>query len=213
MEEENKYLTILRKHWSKLLLGILTIACLAAWTERFLRRSENQSKQDFMLANQIFEEFQKGDYLPTESLEAAENILKRHPELHPKYDLMLSLIFFSQADPAKGKQYAESMIRSADATLPCHYKDYAYTTLLISEGDYAKAFEKALSLQKELCGNDNYQILEAMNTVRLLFLADYLGDKNQKELFWNQLQKHPAYPDIQPLFQEGNLSLLDYVKR
>jgi hypothetical protein len=213
MEEENKFIALLGKHWSKLLLGLLVCACLAAWSERFLRADTKQSKHDFVVVNQIFDQFQKGGILPVESIESAENILARHPELHPKYDPMLAHTFFSQAKGTQGMKYAQSIIQQVDSELPPLYKQYAYTTLLISAKNYSQAFEDSLALQERLTGQRDYQILEAMNLLRLLFLAERLGDTTQKNIFWKKLEHHPAYLCIQPLFQEGSLSLSDYVNR
>jgi hypothetical protein len=213
MEEGNKFIPFLGKHWSKLLLGIVAIICLAVWAERLLWSNENQNKQDFIVVHQIFERFHKGEGLAEESIEAAENILERHPELHPKYDAMLALTFFSQANERKAEKYARSLIEQVDSELPPLYQHYAKTTLLIAEKGYAQAFEEALALQEQLKGKSGYQTLDAMNTLRLLFLADTLGDTTQKNIFWKKLEKHPAYPSIQPLFHEGKLSLEDYIKR
>lgn len=74
------------------------------------------------------------------------------------------------------------------------------------EEKYSEAYENALALQVKLTGHEEYQRLDAMNTLRLLFLAEKLGDAPQKALAWSKLQKHPAYPLIEPLFQEGALS-------
>ena len=133
----------------------------------------------------------------------------RHPELHPKFDAMLALTFFSQANPSKGTQYAHSLIDHADSLLPPLYKEYAQATVLIAEENYVGAFQTALALQGKL-DHEEYPILDAMNTLRLLFLADQLGDETQKTALWAKLEKHPAYPTIQTLFHEGNVSLRDY---
>lgn len=213
MEEENKFIALLSKHWSKFLLALLAVASIAAWTERLLNKSDSQNKQDFATVNQIFEQFQKGQYLSSASIEIAENILARHPELHPKYDAMLALTFLSQAETTEGLKYAQSLTKQVDSELPMFYKNYAQTSLLISSENYSEAFTRSLALQEELKENSGYPTLDAMNTLRILFLADRLGDRTHKDASWQKLQHHPAYPTIQTLFHEGTLSLADYVSK
>ncbi len=208
--EENKLIALLSKHWSKILLGVLAVATIAVWSERLLRSNQQENKHDFFIAQQIYERFLKGEYLPVESIEATQNILDRHPELHPKYDLMLALTFFSQHKTAEGSRYASSLINHADKQLPVLYKDYAHTTLLISEGQYSKAFEAAASLEERLSHQTDYQTLDAMNTLRLLFLAHQLGDTTRTQIYWTKLSQHPAYASIASVFQAGNVSLTDY---
>lgn len=208
--EENKLITLLSKHWSKFLLGILAVATVAAWSERLLHSNQNENKHDFFIAQQIFERFHKGEYLPAESIEAAQNILDRHPELHPKYDLVLALTFFSQQKPAEGTRYARSLINHAEQHLPPLYKDYAHTTLLISDGHYRDAFSAAITLEEKLASQTGYDTLDAMNTLRILFLAHELGEAAQQQTSWIKLSQHPAYASIASVFQAGNVSLTDY---
>lgn len=209
--EENKFINFFSKHWSKLLLGFLAIASIAAWTERFLSSNHTQTTQDYLLANQIFERCQRGEHLDVESIEMAENILDRHPELHPKYDALLALTFFSQTKTDKGMKYARSLIEHVAATLPSYYKEYATTSLLIAEEKYDEAYLAAQKLETELKAEEGFPTLDAMNTLRLLFLADRLDNADQKRITWEKLEKHPSFLSIQPLFHEGSLSLSDYI--
>lgn len=211
MEEENRIISLLSKHWSKLLLGLLAVACIAVWGERRSRSGEQQSRQDFFTAHQLFTKLQKGETLPLETLETAEIILKKHPELHPKFDAPLALALFSQAKSEEGGKYAELLLNRVSSELPPLYKQFSQGTLLIAEAHYAEAYQGALSLQEQLKGQTGYQQLDAMNTLRLLFLAERLGNALQKQLHWEALTHHPRYKDIQALFHEGTLSLENYI--
>lgn len=208
---ENKWIEFLGQNWSKLLLGILAVACVAAWSDRYFRSHKSQSIHDFVIASQIYSQYEKGNTLPLESIEMTEAILKRHPELHPKYDSMLALTFFSQEKTAQGLQYAQTLMHKTRHQLPAHYRSYAQTSLLISEKKYSEAFSAALLLEKELENVEQPSILQAMNTLRLAFLADTLGDEPQKRHFWEAAQVHPHYDKVASMFKEGNLSLKEYL--
>jgi len=210
--EENKFTDFLSKHWSKLLLGVMAIVCIAVWGERFLNSNRTHSKKDFLIANQILERFRSGEPLAVESIEAAENILKRHPELHPKYDAMLATTFFANQNSTKALPYAHSIIKRVDSDLPPFYRSYSETSLLIADQKYPLAFEEAKTLNTQLENQEGYENLYAMNLLRLVFLADTIGDDTIKKQAWEKLQHLPNYSKIESLFQEGKLTLQDYLQ-
>jgi hypothetical protein len=211
--EENGILNFFSRHWSKLFLALLAVACLGIWTERFFKSSWQENREDYLVAQKIFERFQKGEFLERESLDAAEQILQRHPEMHPKYDSLLALTFFAQHHPSQAIDYAKSSIDRVSGQLPEFYKEYAETTLLIAEEDYGKAWEKALELDQKIVGHAHYAILDGMNKLRLCFLADRLKDSLNKKAYWQLLSHHPSFPIIESVFHEGKLTLVDYFNR
>ena len=205
--EEHKFLNFLSKHWSKLLLGFLAIASIAAWGERFFSANKSQSQQDFILASQIFERFRNGETLPAESIEAAEMNLERHPELHPKYDTMLAMTYLAQRNLAKGLFYAKSPLHHAARELSPFYEAYAKTSLLIAEKKYEEAYAEAQDLCSQLQNDKAYSTLCALNLLRMVSLEMEIGARSDA---WEELKAHPAYASITPLFQEGALSLEDW---
>lgn len=210
--EENKLLHLLKQHWSKCILALLIVACLAVWTERLFKSNQQNANSDFLTAQRFFERFQKGDFFENEALLAAENLLKRHPELHAKYDPLLMLTLFSQHKNTEALDYAKLVVDRAAQLLPSCYQDYAQTSLLIAEGHYQQAWNQALALDEKIDKQADYTILDGMNKLRLFFLADQLNELSQKELYWKALTEHPAFLEIDPIFHEGAVSLANYQK-
>jgi hypothetical protein len=208
--EENKISDFIRKYRSRIFLGFLAAIALAFWSGKLLQSKRANTQHDFFIAQHIFERFQKGEHLPPTSLETVQSILERHPELHSKYDLMLALALFSQCKTSEALPYARSLIGQRERELPSFYKDYAQTTLLITEGNYVDAFAAALCLEGKLKDPLQYQTLDAMNTLRLLSLAHQLGDLPHEKTYWTKLTHHPSYATLVPLFQAGDLSLSHY---
>lgn len=204
--EEHRFLNFLSKHWSKLLLGFLAIASIAAWGERFFSANKSQTQQDFILANQILERFRNGETLPAESIEAAEMILERHPELYPKYNTMLAMTYLARAHP-KGLFYAKAPLEHAARDLPSFYQAYAKTSLLIAEKRYREAYTAAEDLNTSLKNNEAYSTLRAMNLLRMVSLEMEIGERSEA---WQEFKALPAYSSIAPLFHEGSLSLEDW---
>ncbi|MFZ0565430.1 MAG: hypothetical protein WAM28_04520 [Chlamydiales bacterium] len=211
--KDNKFIQFLLKHRSKALLTFLAFACVIAWGKRLIGKNKAHHKHDFIVVSQIFDRFYSGEPLSNESIEATENVLKRHPELYPKYAPMLAATFFAQQKSSKARPYAESTIDHVKDNLPPFYRDYAKTSLLITEEMYEQAFIQAQQLNTELKNQtEDYNTLYLMNLVRLVFLADKLNRQESKKEAWQQLQQQPGYASIKPLFQEGQLSLTDYLK-
>lgn len=208
--EENTFLNFFNKHWSKFLLGILALACIGAWSERYFRKHQQESKQDYIIAQKIFERFQKGEALEQESLETTEAILKRHPEMHPKYDSLLALAFFAQHNSAQAIDYARASLNRVSDQLPECYKEYATTSLLMAQGNFQAALEKTIALDHKITGKEDYLILDGMNKLRLCFLAEKLQATEDTKTYWKALSHHPAFPEIKSIFQEGDLTLADY---
>lgn len=200
MQEEHKSLQFLKKHWSKLLLGFLGVASIAAWGERFLTSNHTRSTQDFLIAHQITERFERGEPLASESIEVTENILKRHPELHPKLDTVLAMTYLAQAKPEKGLPYAKAPLTHVE--LPAAYQSYAETSLLIAEKRYDEALTQAQALEA-----DQGSTLQALNLLRIVSLERELGRTSDT---WERLSAHPKFDAVAALFQEGQLSLTDW---
>lgn len=210
--EENKFLHFFKQYWSKILLGVLALACIGAWGERFFKSNRSQNRNDFLVANKIFEKLQKGERLPIESVELVEKILKKHPELHAKFDPLLAATFFSQHNVAKGLLYAHSILEKVGNYLSSYYQAFANTSLCILEGHLATAFEEASLLSRQLENRPEYETLYAMNLLRLIFLADKLSFSDTKQEAWEKLKNLPFHANLEPLFQEGSLSLEEYVR-
>lgn len=210
--EENKFLHFIRQHWSKLLLSVLTLACLLVWGERFFTSNRSQNRDDFFVANKIFEKLQKGEILPVETVETVEKILARHPELHTKFDAPLALAFLSQHNAAKGLVYAHAALDKVGGYLPAYYQTFAQTGFCIVEEQFLPAFEEASTLCHQLENRPEYEVLHAMNLLRLLFLAEKLNLADAKQEAWGKLKLLPVHESLKPLFHEGSLSLEDYMQ-
>ena len=192
-EPESKWIGLLRKYWSKALMAILVLATILVWGERLFGKKHVNSRQDYLLASQVFQRFQRGELIDLESLLSCEGIVRNHPELK-SYENMLAFCFFSQNDVGKAVSYASNALKRNHRELPTPYADYARATLLIAEAK----LDEALEISKNLNAEEG-SILEAFNLIRLAML----GEKES----WVKLRAHRRFDLIAPLFQEGSVSL------
>lgn len=211
--ENNKIITFLRNHWSKLFFGLALLVCCTIWGERLFNSKRPPATQDYLAASQIFERFKKGEYLPNESIEMTEAVLKRHPELHSKYDSMLAATFFCQNNAAKGLLYAKSALKHAGKELPSLYADYARTTFLIADQNYSEALNEAQTLDQALSLQQGYDFLAASNLLRIAFLAEVNKEPLIQKQAWERLKQHKAFSRLEPCFQAGKLGIRDYIPK
>ncbi|MCH9608626.1 MAG: hypothetical protein S4CHLAM45_12070 [Chlamydiales bacterium] len=209
--EEHKSLIFFRKHWKNGIYALLILGCIGVWTERLFLKKRGNSSQDFLIVNQIIERYQMGNPIALESLEVAERIVKKHPELHPKLDTMLSHVCYFQNDPLKAASYATASLKRVRLELPTPYVTFSEVTLDIKSENYEKAFTRSCALHQQLAEDPSFAQLHAFNLLRLIFLSDRTGHEEEKPLYISQLKKLAAYDSIESLFKEGALNLENYL--
>lgn len=209
--EDSKWISHFKKHWKKGVYVLLIIACIGIWSERFYKRSHTKSSKDYIVMRQLFERFKQGQLASAESLELAEKAVKRHPELHPSYDGMLTQAFFSVSDPAHAAIYAEKAQKRIAPIVHSHYSTFAKATTWIASGKLEDAYALATKLEASLEEDESDFIqLRGFNLLRLLFLAKALGQPTD---VWNQrLHAHPSFETISSLFSQGDLTLDRYLE-
>lgn len=206
--DENKYLEYLKKYWKKGFYALLIIACIGIWSERLFLRKKGSTKQDFLIVNQVFERYRAGNPIALESLEAAERVVKKHPELSSKYETMLSHCCYAQHNSEKALRYANSAFKRVRSSLPTPFVQYSEASLAIVKQDYTQAYEISSSLEETL-SDGSFEQLRAFNLVRLIFLSDKEEDK---ETYYKRLKQMACYPSIEELFHEGSFDLDKYLQ-
>ncbi|MBS0623340.1 MAG: hypothetical protein JSS62_01825 [Verrucomicrobia bacterium] len=210
--EENKWISQIKAHWKKGFYVLLLIACVSIWSERLYRRQQHSASHDYLVMRQIFDRFKQAHPIAEESLEVAERVVKKHPQLHPSYDAMLAQYYLAKQDTKHAAAYAHAIIKRTSAFVHPHFSAFAYTTASIINADYDKAYAQALQLEDSVKGDENFEHLRAFNLLRLIFLAQRTGHKDACNEWNITLQGLPSYSSIADLFELGDLSLQDYLK-
>jgi hypothetical protein len=101
-------------------------------------------------------------------------------------------------------------LQRGEKSLSPFYRNYAQTSLLITEGKYVEAFTEAQKLETELQADSSSQTLQAFNLVRLAFLSKKLHNPELQQEYSRKLQAHQSYPEISDLFKDGTFTLKEY---
>lgn len=191
------------------LLVLLTLSILAY---RFLS-TPGGSISEYFAADREFNLFLTSERSETganqaqESLNKLTKILKRHPELHAKYDGRIAQALIVRGDYQAALPFAErTLSRISDEHVPL-YRNYASTTLLIEAQQYPQALEQATQLQATL---NEKSALYAANLLRIATLNQKMGHNKEELQAWQLLKKTLTEP-MAEAWQEGNISMLDYI--
>lgn len=200
------------------LLALIVIAF------RFVVMHTENSESDFFRAQTAFAEFQQEAIQPTDqaeataSLEELDAIMKRHPELKPKYEgpLAQTLLISGQATPAA--PYAEDIF---NRTKPDHlklYQDYSKASLLIAQGKTGEALAQAQQLKEAIEQDTNKAAdsnLYLFNLIRLAMLHQQLGHKEDELKMWDEIQKFSPQSEslafTNQAFMIGSATLAQYI--
>lgn len=210
-------------HNKSFLVWILAglIALIFAFS-RILSNQTSQAEADFMRAQFLFSRFQvDGIRTPkgTENdLKELLAILKKHPELGPKYEGQIAQTLLiagklQEADTLIGK----ILTRTNEDHLSL-YKEFDETTLLIDKGEYSKALEISATLEESLeknLGKKEVPILYLVNQLRIAMLNQFLGNKEGERKAWEAFSSEQGKEALflESILSFGESKLSDYIKQ
>ena len=225
MTESNPLIEWLSAHKRQILFGFLALFTLIVLSYRVIAARTLKAENDFFQAQIDFTRFQEKGIQPDESerglelFSQLETILKRHPELHAKYDGQLVQTLIIGQDIEKAHSFAQSIFQRTEQAHLDFYQQYAETSLLINEGKYQEAVLRTQQLQEKL---NHQQInvsfgetLYLFNLIRLAMLYQQLNQPEEEWQAWETLQSYTisgeALRSFYHLFNEGQLSLQRYI--
>lgn len=195
-----------------MLLGI-AVTCILLF-RFFLGESENIEKQYTQAEvyfSQVIDPSISSD-MADESLAKLNALLQQSPELQVKYDGPLAQALILRKDPEKASLYLERALKRTHKDHSPFYADFARTSLLIAQENYEEALSSSQKLQQKIAEIPFDQTLQAINLLRIGSLQQKLGLKNEEHETWNSwLQSFQNWENLQ-YFQEGKVSLIDYIK-
>lgn len=205
---------------SYLLLGSL---CFIYFLYHLLGGSTSYPEKDFFQANRDLTNLQSepNSNERQKALESLTRLLKKHPELQAEYDGIIAQDLLNHGEVQGALPYAQrnlDRVRGDHVTL---YINYAKTTLLMGNKSYDDALKQALDLKQQILDYrketglaTSGQLLYAFNLLRLATLSQQMENKTLELTSWQELQSldFKILEAIGPVFQEGHLTLQDYIR-
>lgn len=222
----------LTTHINIVLVGVFGVAALLFGAARFTGWFQGDAQVDFVAAEVAYNKW----HGEKEALPKLEKLIRRHPELHAKYDGGIAQKLLQSSEQGLASSYASQALKRVENFSP-YYTQFASGTLMISEGKLSDALTRAKELKKNMDSDDAFwekrshtvrhgSLLYAYNLLRIAILEKAAGSAEGELFAWRELKKNAgwqgtdpssktydpeAYALIQQNFQKQDTSLLDYI--
>lgn len=210
------------KNKQVVLYTVLALFAVMILAFRFASSKSLQAESDYLQAKSDYTRLQgsvsKGNVEQSqEILTKIQYLLGKHPELNAEYDASISQLMIIEGNSAAANTYANKTFQRVKDEPVAQYDEYAKTSLLISEGRYEDAFNKARSLKETLINEgmqESSSVLYVFNLIRLAILAQQLNKPIEEKQAWADLQQYKGNVEavlaVQQLYKEGSTSLSHY---
>jgi len=221
------------EHRSVVATGAVCVLALLLGASRFMGWIGADAQVDFVAADLTYNNWKGG----LDVLAKLEKLIRRHPELHAKYDGAIAQKLLSSSEKGLASSYASANLRRIEDFSP-HYPQYTKGTLMIADGRLADALHAAKQLKADLEKDTPFwekrsaviahgAVLYAYNLLRIAMLEGSAGSPEGELAAWNELKMNAgwlgtepqaktydpeAYALIQKNFQRQNVSLLDFIE-
>lgn len=212
-------------HHKQIFIGIfLGLLVLLIGASRFAAMRTLSAENDFFEAQTAFTQFQKESIssqngAALSQFEQLEAILKRHPEIQPKYEGPLAQTFLITGNIPQAQQLADNIFKRTQPDYLQLYRDFSGTSLLIGAGKYEEALTQAMQLKAsldKLTTNEN-PILYITNLVRLAMLYQQTGQAKEELKTWEELEaqstRSEALHATTGVLKIGQASLNQYIEQ
>ena len=200
--------------WKKLSFVLIPVLVIGGVLFAKLGFSKGRAEKDYIAATNTFAEWDQALCVDSKKLEELSGILSNYPELQAAFDGAIGQNLLSAYHPSDATPYIE---RAISRTAQPLYKDFAKTSVTISEGNYEKALEEALALKEQMVGKKEGSALYAFNLLRIAVLCQELENHDGEKISWNEfksLAETPGHRGAQQLAQHLSVqetSLNDFI--
>lgn len=219
-------------HVNVIVIGCISVVALLMGANRFLGWAKTNPQLDYATAKAVCSNWEG----TKDALAKLEKLMRKHPELHQKYDSVIAQKLLASSQSGLGSSYASATLKRIQTFSP-YYTKFAKGSLMIGEGKLKEALEEAKNLKMQLevdqsFWNDRSQIIRhgsllyAYNLIRIATLEKELGCLKEELAAWEELKQNAgwaggqiasktydpeAYHLIEQNFKKQDLSLLDYI--
>jgi hypothetical protein len=181
------------------------------------------AESDFFHAQTAFAQFQQAntysqDSSASSNLEELKAIMKRRPEIKPRYEGPLTQTLLIMNQPSQAQLFATDIFDRTQSDHLQLYQEYSQTSLLIGEEHYDDALQKTQKLQGILDQADENanQLLYVFNLIRLAMLYQQMNQPENELIAWEKLQNQPQRLEsvlaTSQVLKVGQASLNEYIE-
>ncbi len=195
---------------------------------------KGDSQVDYLAAEMAYDHWE-GE--KNEHFIQLQKLIRKHPELHAKYDGAIAQKLLSNSEKGLATSYGKAALKRMGDFSP-YYKDFSTCSLLIADQKLEEALQNAKVLKAAMNSDDRFWekksdlirhgcILYAYNLLRIAMLEKAAGTPQGELEAWAELKRNAGWHGAQPTsrtydpeaylliqqnFQNKEISLLDYIK-
>lgn len=220
----------IQSHVSSIVAIGVGFLAVAGWT---LYQWKSGSSGDYLVAEKTFNEW-SGDR--SEKLIQLQKILKKHPELHAKYDGRIAQKLLLSSQEGLAASFSKATQKRIGELSP-YYTQFSNCSLLMGEKKFEEALTLSQSLKQSLHQDELFwktkseivkhgAVLYGYNLLRIAFLQQMLGNTQEELAAWKEFQREAGWLASEPPtrqldpeafylisqnFQKNDVSLKDFV--
>jgi hypothetical protein len=195
---------------------------------------KGDAQVDYLAADMAYNHWE-GDR--NEQLVKLQKLIRKHPELHAKYDGAIAQKLLSNSEKGLATSYGRATLKRIGDFSP-YYKDFSACSLMIADQKLEEALREAKTLKASMDRDDRFWekkstlvrhgcILYAYNLLRIAMLEKLAGTPKGELEAWAEMTKNAGWQGAQPTsrtydpeayllieqnFKSQEISLLDYIK-
>ena len=213
-------------NWKKAVAYLLPILLLSGLIIAKISGKKEQAEKDFLKANYIWSSLSQSFDPQSDQLDHLKALMKKHPELHAKYDGLIAQHLLSTYSHEMATPFADKVLKRAGQPF---FHEYTAGSLLIGKREFQEALKMAKELKEEMLNSmsPDYSTLFAFNLLRIATLSFEVGDKEGERAAWKELKLYGKWDDHEkastPIsldgfdvllshFSANEVSLLDFIK-
>ncbi len=222
-----------------ILVSALSLVATALFLYQISGRPHARKHSDFLHVDQAFQNWISQETQDPKVFQQLEKPLRDHPELQSKFGTAIAQRLLALGEVKKAEKYAEGALKRSQELNSGYYSDFSRNSLLIGQGKYVEALERARSLKVTMIQDDGFwqsrdplvhsgTILYAYNLLRIAALERQLGSKEGELHAWEEFLQNagwkgaPSHPNtydpegyalLSQNFTQGEISLNDYIQK
>lgn len=192
---------------------------------------------DFFEAQKAYSAWVSSEIGDEELFHKLEKPLNRNPELQAKFGALVAQHFLSLNDAKMAEIYAKQAMKRTANLLSPYYVAFSKNSLLVSKSEFHQALQAAKELKEKMAEDASFWnnkdkmirsggLLYAYNLIRIAALEREVGTPEAELAAWDEVAANAgwtsaaatakrfdpeAYSVLQNTFQEGRISLHDYM--
>lgn len=224
-------------HSKTILISLASLLILLFTLYQITGKFSGHGRSDFIEAQSAYSAWVAAKISNDELFQKLERPLKKNPELQAKFGALVAQHFLTINDPKNAEAFAKQSWKRTSNFLSPYYTEFSKTSLLVSQGKLQQALTAAKGLKSRMAEDSGFWasrdkmirsggLLYAYNLIRIAALEKEVGSSAGELAAWDELLANAGwtsvtssskmfdpevYSVIQRTFQDGKISLYDYI--